>query len=484
MVFKYKKPIDMPRCKNTIKTDEVGSFFKKSTKEAMKVIYEVIKATKMTDCGLALTSACNAVHKTAEKLFLLLLFPLFKVSNPYNFPGSRLAQELPAGKDQFYRLLNNGSVSWRIVGYKVFGRLKRLLESRGETSCPTCLIADDSDLPKTGRRMEMIGKVFSHVTHNMILGFKMLTLAYSDGKTLLPVDFSLHGEKGKSGTYGMKSKDLKKRHKAEHKANNPDSERIAEYDQSKLETLMAMVRRFTRHGHKAEYLLTDSWFVCDELVKFVTGLRAVKHLLGMAKMSNTKYTVDGKEMTTKQIIDVTKRKKTSKTLRYKYFVKKAELKGTPVLLLFCKRNRNDNWNVLLTTNLDLNFEQAYKIYATRWSIEVYFKEGKQLLNLGGCQSQAFNAQVAAATIVMLQYGILSVAKRFASYETLGALFRDTEADVLELTLNERLWVYICQVVNELAELFELDEEKVMSKLIAENQAFTKAINLKALLQAG
>ena len=159
----------------------------------MKVIYEVIKATKMTDCGLALTSACNAVHKTAEKLFLLLLFPLFKVSNPYNFPGSRLAQELPAGKDQFYRLLNNGSVSWRIVGYKVFGRLKRLLESRGETSCPTCLIADDSDLPKTGRRMEMIGKVFSHVTHNMILGFKMLTLAYSDGKTLLPVDFSLHG---------------------------------------------------------------------------------------------------------------------------------------------------------------------------------------------------------------------------------------------------------------------------------------------------
>ena len=106
------------------------------------------------------------------------------------------------------------------------------------------------------------------------------------------------------------------------------------------------------------------------------------------------------------------------------------------------------------------------------------------MNLGGCQSQAFNAQVAAATIVMLQYGILSVAKRFACYETLGALFRNTEADVLELTLNERLWVYICQVVSELAELFELDEEKVMSKLIAENQAFAKAINLKSLLQAG
>lgn len=202
----------MPRCKNTIKTDEVATFFKKSTKEAMRVIYEVIKATKTTDCGLGLTSACNAVRKTAEKLLLLLLYPLFKVTNPYNFPGSRLAQQLPAGKDQFYRLLNDGGVAWRTVGYKVFGRLKKLLESRGAASGPTCLIADDSDLPKTGRRMELIGKVFSHVSHSMILGFKMLTLAYSDGKTLLPVDFSLHGEKGKNGTYGMKSKDLKKRY--------------------------------------------------------------------------------------------------------------------------------------------------------------------------------------------------------------------------------------------------------------------------------
>lgn len=129
-------------------------------------------------------------------------------------------------------------------------------------------------------------------------------------------------------------------------------------------------------------------------------------------------------------------------------------------------------------------EQAYKIYATRWSIEVYFKEGKQLLNLGGCQSQGFNAQIAAATIVQLQYSILSVAKRFGSYETLGALFRDTEADVLELTINERIWICICQVISELADFLGLDEEKLMSKLIADNQTFTKLINIEPLSQAG
>ena len=474
----------MPHRKNTIKIVEVGTFFKNSTKEALKAIYEVLTAIRITDCGLGLSSFCNAVHKTSEKLLLCLLFPLFRVANPYNFPGSALAQRLPAGKDQFYRLLNDGGIDWRGVGYRVFGRLKKLLEKRGESAGPTCLIADDSDLPKTGRRMEMIGKVFSHVSHGMILGFKMLTLAYSDGKTLLPVDFSLHGEKGKIGNYGMKPKDLKKRHEALHKSGNPDSVRVAEYDKSKIGTLMEMVRRFTRHGYKADYLLTDSWFVCDELVKFISRLKAVKYLLGMAKMGNTKYAVDGKEMTAKQIINATKRKKNSKMLRYRYFVKKAELKGTPVLLFFCKRNRNDNWNVLLSTNLDLTFEQAYKIYATRWSIEVYFKEGKQLLNLGGCQSQGFNSQIAAATIVQLQYSILSVAKRFGSYETLGALFRDTEADVVEQTLNERIWICICQIISELADFLGLDEEKLMSQFIADNQTFTKLINLEPLLQAG
>ena len=63
----------------------------------------------------------------------------------------------------------------------------------------------------------------------------------------------------------MKSKDLQKRHEASHKLDNPDCARVAEYDKSKIGTLMKMVRRFTRNGHKADDLLSDSWSVCDEL---------------------------------------------------------------------------------------------------------------------------------------------------------------------------------------------------------------------------
>lgn len=59
------------------------------------------------------------------------------------------------------------------------------------------LIVDDSDLPKTGLRMECIGKIFSHVFQRCILGYKLLALCWNDGRSQFVVDFSIHGERGK-----------------------------------------------------------------------------------------------------------------------------------------------------------------------------------------------------------------------------------------------------------------------------------------------
>lgn len=61
-----------------------------------------------------------------------------------------------------------------------------------------CHIVDDSDLPKTGRKIELIGRVFSHVKSKGIFAFKGLFLGYHDGKSFFALDFSLHGEQGKN----------------------------------------------------------------------------------------------------------------------------------------------------------------------------------------------------------------------------------------------------------------------------------------------
>jgi hypothetical protein len=52
-------------------------------------------------------------------------------------------------------------------------------------------------MQKTGKRIEGISRIFSHVNHSDILDFEMLVLACWDGKSLLPCDCSLHRENKK-----------------------------------------------------------------------------------------------------------------------------------------------------------------------------------------------------------------------------------------------------------------------------------------------
>lgn len=80
--------------------------------------------------------------------------------------------------------------------------------------------------------------------------------------------------------------------------------------------------------------------------------------------------------------------------------------------------------------------------------------------------------------------MLSVAKRFSHYETLGELFRSANAEILELTITERIWLITIEIIAQLADLFDIDTEVLMEKLIADNQKFEKILNYKHLMQAG
>lgn len=248
-----------------------------------------------------------------------------------------------------------------------------------------------------------------------------------------------------------------------------------------------MIRLAISKGIRFDYVLVDSWFTCFELVKFIVSRRIKCHFIGMIKMGKTRYNAFGKNLTSKEIVDYLRRKrmtKRSKLLGYYYAETIVDFKGIQVKLFFCKSSKKSNWNGMMTTNTELTFEQAYKIYSTRWSVEVFFKESKQLLGLGKCQAQDFDAQIAATTLCMLQYNLLSVVKRFNDYETLGELFRAAQKDSLEITIAEQIWLIIIEIAAKLSEILDIDTEVLMQKIFAENETLTKYINFKSLKQAG
>ena len=52
-----------------------------------------------------------------------------------------------------------------------------------------------------------------------------------------------------------------------------------------------------------------------------------------------------------------------------------------IRVFFFRKSKKSKWVSLITTDLEVNYLQALKIYSMRWSVEVFFKEAKGLLNL-------------------------------------------------------------------------------------------------------
>ena len=116
--------------------------------------------------------------------------------------------------------------------------------------------------------------------------------------------------------------------------------------------------------------------------------------------------------------------------------------------------------MILTTDASLSYLQAMELYQIRWTIEVFFKESKQYLNLGGCQSTNFEAQIADTTITMIQYILLTLRKRFDDYESRGEIFRTAGEEMLERRLHVGLWELLITIMKIIIETLNVVVEDI------------------------
>ena len=379
----------------------------------------------------------------------------------------------------FYRLLNNAKMDWRKLLMNFTMQFVKITGSKGDF-CDNvkCFIVDDSDLEKTGRTIEFIGKIFNHVIKQYILGFKLLTLAYWDGKSLLPTDFSLHREKGKHSNYGMSRKEIKMQFRKKRDNKTPSFKRVKELDMKKTEVVVSMLKRAVRKGIKASYVLMDSWFTNDYMIKSVRSInQGMMHLLGMCKIDNRKYRLGEKELNSHQIIVCYERKRVRYSRKHKshYIPLVADYKGEKVKLFYLKYHNSKEWSMLLTTDLTLSFTKAIETYQIRWTIEVLFKECKQYLRLGECQNTDFDGQIADTTLAFITYTILNLQRRFEAYETMGELFRESQGYLIELNLWERILNIFIRLLHQLMELLSIDIEETMERLLMDDKAGKKLL---------
>lgn len=457
-------------CKGTKIFSEVASFFEKSGKiSAIGAISSVLRNVKFSSRALSFEKTRhNCLYPSLCVLQLLLMFPCFSVANPANYADSPLFKLVSCHKDVFYEFLNNGKTKWRKIMYYINRQLWTKITVRSDhrkRKLPTVLIFDDTDIIKASSGIEMVSRIFSHVTNSRHWGYKGLFCCLSDGISQLLMDFSLCCECKDAG-FGLNRRQAARQYKSVEGEDAEIASRKKECVMSKIELVKEMTRRCMKNGIQFGYVLCDSWFACTDIIDFVRGLRG-KHYLGMAKMSKTRYGY-GKEMLSAGTMAARLwrvKDNRHRMFGYTYMAADVTLGGKPVRLFFTRRNSQDKWRAYITTDMKLEFGRAFRIYSMRWAIEVCNKEEKSLLGMHKCQSRHFAAQIAHISITCLQYNFLSLAKRFSDYETIGEIFRGTVDDAQEVAFAERIMEFFLEIVPELEEACGCDTDKLIDTLI-------------------
>ena len=133
-------------------------------------------------------------HKQAEfscTYILRFIFMLvFTGKNMFWLLHSGKTPDGPA-KDAVYRFLNSAHYNWRkfllLLSSAVINNHITPLTSDDRVNV---LILDDSLYSRNrSKKVELLAKVYDHVSHKYHRGFRMLTLGWSDGNTFLPIKF-------------------------------------------------------------------------------------------------------------------------------------------------------------------------------------------------------------------------------------------------------------------------------------------------------
>ena len=281
----------------------------------------------------------------------------------------------------------------------------------------------------------------------------MLTLSWSDGNTLIPVNSCLLASAkdtniiGPVKTFDNRTVAGKRRKLAQTKA---------------PEAMMTLLDTALSAGMKAEYVLFDSWFSNPAQVTDIHS-KGVNVIAMIKKSSRVKYSYCGEQLNIKEIYSRNKKRRgrSKYLLSVDVMVGKENPISAKIVCVRNKANRKD-WLAFICTDTTLSEEEIIRIYGKRWQIEVFFKTCKSMLNLiGECHSLSYDALTAHVAIVFTRYMLLAMEQRQnEDQRTLGELFFFLVDEMADITFNRSLGILMDALMASLQEILKLSDEQL------------------------
>lgn len=330
------------------------------------------------------------------------------------------------GKDALYSLLNCPRYNWRRLLMKISCLLTSMIWEL--TDREKVLIIDSTAYSRNrSKSVELLSRVKDHSTGNYIRGFRMETLALSDGHSLIPTDFALLANSSSNKRFCEMRDDIDKR--------TCGFSRRKEALCKATDVVVKMVERVSKACIQFNHILVDSWYAKPATI---LRLHCFAPVICMLPKGKATYKVDGKKLNVKKIYaSLRKKRGKAKILASTQVLLNDEVSAT---IVFVRHRSKKDWLAILSTDITLSPEEIVRIYGKRWDIEIFFKMAKQHLRMESeIQSRSFDALVAQVSIVFLRYQFMIWRQRtYDDHRTFGELFRSCCDEIKDITLLESI----------------------------------------------
>jgi len=273
--------------------------------------------------------------------------------------------------------------------------------------------------------------------------------------------------------YGLSPSERRKQFSKKRDSNSPGHERRAEADISKTRSVVKMLSRAVKRGFEFEYVLFDSWFFSKEILYHIESFRTKSlKLIAMVKMGKVLYrdALSGKEMNA-AALRKRYRDKANRSRKYnaRYIKVPVWYGGRRLNLFFVKLGSGKKWRAFITNDLNIGFNKLIETYQIRWTIEVFFKDAKQHLQLGKCQCNNFDSQIGSTTIAMMQYMMLLLYKQMHYGNSLGSIFDLLSSQAEEENITRYIMGLFQEIVTGIGKILKVDCIDLLGDIIRDSK---------------
>jgi len=293
-----------------------------------------------------------------------------------------------AHRSRFNNFLNVGRWNHEIaLQIKAYELLANLNPSKGEV---IEFIIDDSKKQKRGKTMQAVAWIRDPLTGRNIRGHQYVTATIRFRGYTIPFGIRLY----------IKKEDCRSLKRTFKKTTQLAADLIGEFEPPE--------------GVKIRVLF-DSYYLCPVVVKacrrrgfrFVSVLKNNRNLFKNGRKLKTG--IYGKSLFRRRKKKAFSIRKCKGHVKYAYVdAGWLDVSGLgPLHVIFSRKKADPRILGLVTDEPRLSASQMIRTYDDRWSIEVFFKDSKQLLGLGQYQNVSYEAAVTHLHLVCFAYALLT-----------------------------------------------------------------------------